>query len=345
MTWLSWRQLRMQAAAIYTLVVAAAVVLAITGPALFARARIDTSVFDHMTRTERDLYYAGVIVLALAPAVIGAFWGAPLVARELEAGTHQLVWTQSVTRTRWLAAKLGLTLLAGAAATGALSLAITWWSGPVDGALSGTHGSLPSRLTPVGFAMRGVAPVAYTVFAVVLGVAVGAVLRRSLPAMALTLAIFVAVQIATPLWVRPHLIPPVRSTVTLSLDRLDGISGDPSGRAIHVELTTGHHGDWVLANDTVDAAGHSVSLPAWAVSCLTPPPVPTPDTATVVKPAARDNLAACFARMDAAGYRQLIVYQPADRFWPLQFAETAVFLAGSGLLAWFSFWWVRRRLS
>ena len=47
-------------------------------------------------------------MVALAPAVIGAFWGAPLVARELEAGTHRLVWNQSVTRTRWLATKLGV---------------------------------------------------------------------------------------------------------------------------------------------------------------------------------------------------------------------------------------------
>ena len=59
---------------------------------------------------------------------------------------------------------------------------------PLDGALSSTHGSLPSRLTPVSFAMRGIVPVGYAVFAVVLGVDPRAVLRRSLPAMAVTLA-------------------------------------------------------------------------------------------------------------------------------------------------------------
>ena len=52
-------------------------------------------------------------MLAVVPAVVGAFWGAPLVARELEAGTHRLAWTQSVTRGRWLATRLGLTLLGG----------------------------------------------------------------------------------------------------------------------------------------------------------------------------------------------------------------------------------------
>ena len=41
------------------------------------------------------------------PALIGAFWGAPLITREFEAGTFRLAWNQSVTRARWLAIKLG----------------------------------------------------------------------------------------------------------------------------------------------------------------------------------------------------------------------------------------------
>ena len=118
-------------------------------------------------------------MLGAAPAVIGAFWGAPLVARELEAGTHRLVWNQSVTRTRWLATKLGTVTLAAAAAVGVLTVAVSWWADPLDGAISSTRGSLPSRITPVTFAMRGIVPVSYAVFAVVLGVTVGVVLRRS----------------------------------------------------------------------------------------------------------------------------------------------------------------------
>ena len=57
----------------------------------------------------------------------------------------------------------------------------------------------------------------------------GLVLRRSVPAMAVTLAVYTVVQIAMPLWVRPHLTPPVTKTVAFSMDRLDGIEGDPSG--------------------------------------------------------------------------------------------------------------------
>ena len=73
--------------------------------------------------------WLGVLVL-VAPGLIGMFWGAPLVAREFEEGTFRLAWTQSVTRTRWMAVKLAVVGLASMAAAGLLSLVVTWWSGP-----------------------------------------------------------------------------------------------------------------------------------------------------------------------------------------------------------------------
>ena len=78
------------------------------------------------------LYFLDAGILIVAPAIIGIFWGAPLVTRELEAGTFRLAWNQSVTRTRWLAVKLGLTGLAAMATAGLLSLMITWWASPID---------------------------------------------------------------------------------------------------------------------------------------------------------------------------------------------------------------------
>ena len=338
MIWLSWRQLRMQVATAAAGVVLAAVVLAVTGPRL---THLTGNVFDQLTRGDRGLFFGGIAVVAIAPALLGAFWGAPLVARELETGTHRLAWNQSVTRTRWLAVRLGLTGLAAAAAMGVLTLAVTWWSAPLDGALSETHGGLPSRLTPVSFAMRGVAPVAYGVFAVALGVALGLVLRRSLPAMAATLAIFAVVQIAMLLFVRPHLIPPVTRTVTVSADTLDGISLRGRGADAVTLLTArpADPGDWVLSNRTLDPSGHAVaSMPSWFVQCVPPPSSDGPATAGNAKA----GLQACFTRLAAEGYRQQIVYQPASRFWALQWAETGVFLALSGLLAWFAFHRLRR---
>jgi ABC-2 family transporter protein len=344
MIWLTWRQFRTQAAAVYAAVAAVAVVLAITGPRLVDLARIDPDVFDRLSTADRNLFFAGIIVVAVAPAVIGAFWGAPMVARELEAGTHRLAWNQTVTRTRWLAIKLGLTALAAAAAAGALTLAVTWWSSPIDGTVSSTRGSLPSRITPVTFAMRGIAPVGYAVFAVALGVALGMVLRRTVAAMALTLAIFIFVQIAVPLWVRPHLAAPVQQTLTFSEARFDGISSDGPGADVHLTLSTGSHDDWVLTNETVDASGHVAAVPAWMSDCL---PAPPAGSAGTVRSNAngRPALEPCFTRLNQEGYRQRLVYHPASHFWPLQWAETALYLTLSGLLAGFSFWWIRRRVA
>ena len=83
------------------------------------------------TNKHRFLQHLSLVSL-LVPALIGIFWGAPLVARELEAGTFRLAWTQSVTRTRWLAVKIALVGLASVLAAGLLSLLVTWWSSPLD---------------------------------------------------------------------------------------------------------------------------------------------------------------------------------------------------------------------
>jgi hypothetical protein len=340
MIWLSWRQLRAQAVTAAAGVLLAAIVLALTGPRLAGLTGTGT-VVDRLTRADWGLYFGGIAVVAAAPALLGAFWGAPLVARELEAGTHRLAWTQSVTRTRWLATRLGSTGLVAAAVTGALTVAVTWWSAPLDGARRDTQGGLPPRLTPVSFAMRGVVPVAYGLFAVALGLAFGLALRRSLPAMAATLAVFAFVQIAVPLWIRPHLIPPVTRTVTLSMQTLDGIQlrGD---QAHPVTLATARPvapGDWVVANRTLDASGRAVSsLPAWFGSCVPPPSADGP----VAESDGAPSLQACVTRLAAEGYRQQLVYQPTSRFWPLQWAETGLFLVLAGLLTWFSFRRLRR---
>ena len=149
-------------------------------------------------------------LIVLAPAVIGLFWGAPLIARELEAGTPALAWSQSVTRTRWLAVKLAVGGLAAMAVTEALSLMQTWWAAPISQAVAdgGGSGVARSRFSLLAFATHGITPLGYAAFAFALGVTAGALIRRTLPAMAVTLAIFAALQVAMPLWVRPNLAPP-----------------------------------------------------------------------------------------------------------------------------------------
>lgn len=134
MTWLTWRQFRPSALPVLALLAALLGALA-----LAPMPDVDPD------RLIRDLVAGGpavtvytVALLALIglPAAVGVFWGAPLVARELEAGTHRLVWAQSVSRSRWLASKLGLIGLTAVAGAALLSLLFTWWCAPIDRALN-----------------------------------------------------------------------------------------------------------------------------------------------------------------------------------------------------------------
>src|SRR5690242_16054611 len=152
------------------------------------------------TRAARDPSAYGQTMLVLAaglgvvPPLIGAFWGAPLVARELESGTHRLVWNQSVPRRRWLAVKLTVLGLSSMAVAGVLGLLLTWAAAPVDAALG-------DRFSTVLFGARGIAPIGYAAYAFTLGTVTGLLLRRTLPAMAL---VFLAVTVS--LFAVPNLV-------------------------------------------------------------------------------------------------------------------------------------------
>ncbi|WP_240796529.1 transporter [Streptomyces sp. RFCAC02] len=218
MIWLTWRQFRTPAAVLFAAVAVLAAALAASGPQLADLYRTaGSSLVDQVSSADQTLYYTGLLVVLAVPAVIGMFWGAPLISRELETGTHYLAWNQGVTRTRWLAIKLGLGAAASMTAAGLTSLAVSWWSSPIDRAVNGggaTDTYFP-RLDPVAFAARGVVPMAHAAFAFVLGVALGLVIRRTLPAMVTTFALYTAAQIAVPMWIRPHLATADRTVLPI----------------------------------------------------------------------------------------------------------------------------------
>jgi hypothetical protein len=112
----TYRQFRTQALAALAVLAAATLYFVITGQQmhhaytadLVGRTRQNDCDFTLNTLQDNcdgALELAQLLVIA-APALIGIFWGAPLIGRELETGTHQLAWNQSVMRTRWLAVKL-----------------------------------------------------------------------------------------------------------------------------------------------------------------------------------------------------------------------------------------------
>ena len=169
-------------------------------------------------------HFAGPVTLAAgaliaAPGLIGIFWGAPLIAREIEERTDRLVWNQSVTRTRWLAVKLGVVALATTVAMGLFSLLLTWSASRYDQIAGG-------RFEALNFDSRNLVPVGYGLFALVLGTVAGMLVRRTVPAMAIVLAVFAAVQILFPAVIRAKLMTPKTVTVAFGtevFDRIDGI--------------------------------------------------------------------------------------------------------------------------
>ncbi|MBB4906577.1 transporter [Actinophytocola algeriensis] len=322
MTWLTWRQFRVPAATVYAAIVAILVVLAITGTDLPGR----TDYSD-----QEVLYGATILVLYLLPAVIGVFWGVPLVTRELETGTHNVVWNQSITRKRWLTTKMGIGALAAMAAAALLSTAVSWWAGPIDAMAVADPGSSElTRMAPVVFAARGIVPIGYAAFAFVLGVAVGILLRRTVAAMAVTLAVFAAVIIAVPFLVRPYVLPAAVDTVPITESSIHQIIGNESGVIERITVSQ-PAGAWMLDNETVDAAGTVVSpLPDAVQDC-----VPRPDRDA--GPPNHQTITQCLAQLSDMGYTQRVTYQPASRFWALQWIELGFFLVLSGLLTWFCF--------
>jgi ABC-type transport system involved in multi-copper enzyme maturation permease subunit len=338
MIWLSWRQFRTQAVIGFAAVAAIFAVFAATRPALQALAR-DTgfaacttdcnSVAESFLRQAQagrlaPLYYAGLIVLYATPALLGLFWGAPMVARELEGGTYRLVWNQTVSRTRWLAVKLGLAGLATAVAAGLISLTVTWWASPLDRA--------GRWITPDVFAARGLVPVGYAVFAFVVGVTVGVVLRRAIPAMLVTFVIVVAAQVASPFLLRPYLAGHDTYSAALTADQVRsiGLSPDDTDRRIRVEAEADVTGEWSLDKALLTAAGKPFEGPY------------DPATCGMKATGGPDQ---CRNWIAAQNLTVLEKYIGPDKFWVLQWRELGVFLVVSAALAIFCFWWIRRRVA
>jgi hypothetical protein len=204
------------------------------------------------------------------------------------------------------------------AATGLLSVMVSWWASPLDRVtgLPAGRGGTPGldRFAPLLFAARGIAPIGYAAFAFTLGVTIGVLLRRTVPAMAVTLAVFAAVQIVMPLWVRPHFIPPRYAAILF-------MNTSQNGRFIKVGAAFDLPGAWVLANQTLTPGGQVFTGPAPA-ACLS-------NTAPFSE---------CQAALGRLDLRQQVTYQPASRYWPFQWYETGVFvvlaIALGGLCAW-----------
>jgi hypothetical protein len=329
MSWLMWRQYRVQAAIAVGLLAAFAAVLIVSGVQMASQwhSALITCTADHSCPTLVDSLSLGnhwaddLTFLSLAvPGVLGLLIGAPLVASEVETGTGNFAWTQSVTRGSWLLAKAGWLLLAAAVWGGCIAALITWWSGPRN-ALYGNAFQFNV------FDMQGIVPIGYAVFGVALGVAAGALLRRALPAIAVTLAAFVGVRVLVAQVFRAHYLTPVTT---------------------YSNLTSGWKpvwGSWILGSGLVDKAGHAIAMnpngvaegvPVSALSGACQKLIPAlhngaslVQSGVITRGLDDSRLAAC---VQAAGFRQFFTYQPVSRYWAFQSIETGIFLVLAGAL-------------
>ena len=157
------------------------------------------------------------------------------------------------------------------------------------------------------FAARGITPVGYAAFAFVLGVTAGYSIRRTIPAMASTLAGFAVIQVIWANWIRPALIAPVHMIT--------------KPREIYIS----HDNSMLISATPLRSQGAGpVSQITKGRTCSRGTPAGGPV-----------NLYQCAAGIGSLHLRQLITYQPASRYWTLQWYETAIFLAAAVALAGF----------
>ena len=240
----------------------------------------------------------------VVPLLFGLFWGAPLVSKELEDGTHNLTWTQGVTRKRWLNTNVLWCLGAAAIWGAAIALLVLWWRVPEN--------ALGSRFD--AFDQQGIVPIAYSLFAVALGIAVGSFFKRVLPSIATTLGAFVLVRAAVGIYLRPHYLTPLMKTGPLK-----GSGSNPPGSWLISQGLVSPHGQ---------ALGHGLN------------PTDLPAACQVGASVDKGSIVSC---LTSHGFLNAITFQPANRFWAFQGIESAIFLVLSAGLIAISYWRVLGR--
>jgi hypothetical protein len=216
--------------------------------------------------------------------------------------------------------------------------------------------------TPGVFDERGIVPVGYAAFAFAFGVTVGVLIRRTVPAMAVTIVAYLAARLAFTYLIMPNLLTPLRATSFVQLGGLTS-AGGPSNGQQPPGLGAPNPADWVLSSNTINAAGRVIgqngainmangnqgiafqpeASGVWLSGVGRCPNIPA---GTPIGPGS--NLAQSGALqtcVDKLGVRQELLYQPISRFWDFQWLELAIFLGAAAVLAGFCFWWVRRRLT
>ncbi|QFZ23239.1 ABC transporter permease [Saccharothrix syringae] len=305
--WLTWRRHR------WTVLATAVPVVGLAAVALVMTWHVEAS--GHV-RHELPLpgytYTGASEALTFLPtfggALIAVFWAAPLLSREYEQRTHLTVWGQDLSPVRWLTGQVVLLGVPAIGLTAGFSAALVTLMNSMN---AHAVGDPPFR--PFDYDVFEVVPqvqVGYAAFGFALGLALGAVTRRTVLSMGLALVGFFLVRgLVASMW-RPYYLAPLRDVRPFRAGR-DGALQGPPPDAMVVDM------------GYLDGAGNEVDL--------------------VTSPCG-DSPVGSFQRcMVEHGITDVYTdYQPLDRLVPFQLIEVGVFTAlAAGLLA-LAFWWVGR---
>jgi hypothetical protein len=316
LAWVTWRQHRLTLAGVAALLGAISLYLLIMGlkirsayPSVAACHPASSAGCEQIAKWFTASYYSPAQTLTgllqVVPVLIGVFAGAPLLGRELESGTFRFAWTQGCGRLRWSVTKLALLAAVLTAAAWAFSLLFDWYYHPFFA--EGSDGVLAPQL----FDLRGVAYAAWTLAAFAIGAFAGVLIRRTVPAMAASLAAWTGLDLATALFLRKHYEAPL----------------------IAKGANPGLGNAWVMSQWFTGPDGQQVSQNTIrAVMQQAPASVQGARDAGVP-----------VAWLAQHHYTQWWAYQPQSRFWHFQLIEGGWLLALALLLGAATIWLVRRR--
>jgi len=329
MAWVTWRQHRTALSGVAVLLVALAACFWVAGlrlhhayAAAIACHPASSLACNDLVNRVNGMYglLSNGFILQVVPALIGAFVGAPLLARELESGTFRFAWTQGFGRRRWTLAKVVGLGVAVTAAAGAISLLFSWYYQPYFPA--GSQALYVSKELPIAasspfapglFDLRGVTFATWTLAAFAIGVLAGVLVRRVVPAIVATLVVYTGLAFAVGGFLRQHYVAPL---VTSKLDIPDTA--------------------WVISQQWFTKSGRPASQSVLSQVLQRAPGQlfgkgGVPKSVTVWQYLAHH------------GCTRLTTYQPASRFWPFQWIEAGWLLGLSVLCIGVTVWLVRRR--
>jgi ABC-type transport system involved in multi-copper enzyme maturation permease subunit len=337
MAWVTWRQHRIALGGVAVFLGACAIYVWLNGLQLhnaYAAAAACHPTASLACSALSSRFHGGAFLfngynLQAIPPLIGAFAGAPVLAREMETGTFRYAWTQAFGRWRWTLAKLILIAIVVAAAAGAFSVLLSWYYQPTFAARNPALFPIPnSSLAATLFDLRGVAFAAWTLVAFAIGAMAGMLIRRVVPAIVATLTAYAGLAFAAGLYLRQHYLAP------LVTRNLFSFFFNPPASAFIV------HQRWTKDGTTLSQSTMNQVINSMFQRMM--PVMRSSKEGAIAAQKLPTNLHV-FHYLTQHGYTYWTSYQPGSRFWPVQWIEGGWLLTLSVLLIAATVWLVLRR--